>query len=196
MGGTARSQMSVDVYDLARQGQTLSGALQLLECPRVLALREVPDVAQATRLGADAALQEIDWKAEFYRVEAAGQHPQSWLRLSFSTRLLQKCVRCLEPVAVAIGQTREFVFVGSEERAAELDEELDSVDVLVGSKRFDLAELIEDELILALPALPQHERCDLPGQIEEPEQAEEAPRRPFDMLKSVDWNGKGGDKKH
>ncbi len=185
--------MWVDVYEAARTGRSLQGSLQMIECPRVLALREVPTPVQAELLGEDARMSGIDWAARFYQVQATGQASQSWMALRFSTRLLQKCVRCLEPVVVEIAQERSFVFVGSEERAAELDEDLEDADVLVGSRRFDLAELIEDELILALPALPQHESCDLPAQARQRRIIEEArDKRPFDLLKAVDWGKSGG----
>jgi uncharacterized protein len=164
--------MLVDVYEAARTAQRLEGHLPLLELPRALELREVPNATQAERLGEDAQC-----------------------KLHFAARMLQQCVRCLEPVVTVIDEERQFVFVGNEERAAELDEDLEMADVLVGSKRFDLAELIEDELILALPPLVQHEVCDLPVEIKDEPQAEEAPRKPFDALKNLDWSGGSGKKR-
>jgi uncharacterized protein len=187
--------MLVDVYEAARTGQRLEGHLSLLELPRALELREVPNAIQAERLGEDASLPSVSWRAEFFRVDAAAQQAQTWCKLHFAARILQQCVRCLEPVVTVIDEARQFVFVGNEERAAELDEDLEMADVLVGSKRFDLAELIEDELILALPPLVQHEVCELPVEIKDEPQAEEAPRKPFDALKNLDWSG-GSGKKH
>jgi uncharacterized protein len=187
--------MLVDVYEAARTGQTLEGTLDLIEMPRALELREEPSEAQAARLGEDAHMPGVSWSAAFFRVDATAQAAQTWCRLGFKTRMLQQCVRCLEPVVTAVEEERQFVFVGNEERAAELDEDLEMADVLVGSKRFDLADLIEDELILALPGLVQHDICDLPVEPVNEDFVEEAPRKPFDALKNVDWSG-GGGKKH
>lgn len=195
VGSTARTQMVVDVYEAARTQQTLEGSLTLTEMPRALELREVPNDAQAARLGEDAKMPSVIWRAEFFRVDATAQQAQTWCKLHFKARMLQQCVRCLEPVVTQVEEERQFVFVGSEERAAELDEDLEMADVLVGSKRFDFAELIEDELILAIPPLAQHEVCDLPVELKDNESVEEAPRKPFDALKNLDWTG-GGGKKH
>ena len=195
VSSTARAQMVVDVYEAARTGQALDGSVSLIELPRALELREVPNEAQVRGLGEDADMSKVSWRAEFFRVEAAAQQPQTWCKLHFRTRLLQQCVRCLEPLAVAVDEERQFVFVGNEERAAELDEDLEMADVLVGSKRFDLAELIEDELILALPPLVQHDVCHLPLEPEDEQSTGAATKNPFDALKNMDWRG-GGGKKH
>jgi uncharacterized protein len=195
VGSIVRAQMVIDIYEAARTGQSLTGTLELRDLPRALELREIPSADQALKLGEDGKIQEINWQASFFRVDVNAQAAQTWCRLSFQTRLLQRCVRCLEPVALAVNEERQFVFVASEDRAAELDEDLDQADVLVGSKRFDLAELIEDELILALPPLAQHEVCTLPTETNAEDLLEEAPPNPFEALKKVDW-GKGGGKKH
>jgi uncharacterized protein len=186
--------MVVDVYEAARTQQTLEGSLALTEMPRALELREVPSEAQAGRLGEDAKMPLVAWRAEFFRVDATAQAAQTWCKLRFKARVLQQCVRCLEPVVTQVEEERQFVFVGNEERAAELDEDLEMADVLVGSKRFDLAELVEDELILALPPLAQHEICDLPVEPKDKQIVEDSPRNPFDALKNVDWSGGGGEK--
>ncbi len=195
VSSTARTQMVVDVYEAARTQQTLEGGLALTDMPRALELREVPNEQQAAHLGEDAKMPTVTWRAEFFRVDATAQQAQTWCKLHFKARLLQQCVRCLEPVVTQVEEERQFVFVGNEERAAELDEDLEMADVLVGSKRFDLAELIEDELILSLPPLAHHEVCTLPVELKDDQTHEDPPRNPFDALKNVDWPGAGG-KKH
>jgi uncharacterized protein len=56
---------------------------------------------------------------------------------------------------------RRFRFVRTEAEAARLDEDSDD-DVLVLEPRLDLAELLEDEFILALPIVPMHDSCPQP----------------------------------
>ncbi len=56
---------------------------------------------------------------------------------------------------------RALRFVRGEDEAARLDEESDD-DVLALAGRLDLAELAEDELILALPLVPMHDACPQP----------------------------------
>jgi uncharacterized protein len=193
-GTPSNLSMVVDVYEAARTARTLQGEVSQTRLPRVVELREEPALEPLKPFGESANPDAVEWQAEFYRVEANAQPAQNWLRLSFHTQVLQKCVRCLEPVSVAIREERQFVFVGSEERAGELDEDLEMADVLVGSKHFDLAALIEDEIILALPTICQHEHCDLPMELDDMPSAP-AKRGAFDALKGLDWSKAPG-KKH
>jgi len=104
---------------------------------------------------------------------------QVWLALTAEVALPQICQRCLGPVDVAVSFEREFRFVASEEVAAVEDEESEE-DVLVLSRDFNLLELVEDELLMALPAVPKHEVC--PGgvklQVADPDFVEEAQEKP------------------
>ncbi|MNS67382.1 hypothetical protein D3C72_1006320 [compost metagenome] len=49
--------------------------------------------------------------------------------------------------------------VESEEAADAAPMDDDEVDVIAGSKRFSLLDLIEDEVLLALPVAPKHDVC-------------------------------------
>lgn len=81
-----------------------------------------------------------------------------WIHLTVHTVLPLTCQRCLGPVDVGMSVERSFRFVETEELAAELDEEAED-DVLVSSREFNLLELMEDELLMALPVVPKHEVC-------------------------------------
>ena len=72
------------------------------------------------------------------------------------------CQRCLEPVTTQVQFDREFRFVESEEAAFAQDEDSEE-DLLVSSPQFDLLELVEDELLMALPVSPKHDKC--PGDL-------------------------------
>jgi len=50
----------------------------------------------------------------------------------------------------------------TETMAEREDRDADDYDVLVGSGRFDVLDLVEDEAIMALPIAPRHSACDLP----------------------------------
>ena len=104
---------------------------------------------------------------------------QVWLTLTAEVALPQTCQRCLGPVDVPVSFEREFRFVASEEVAAVEDEESDE-DVLVLSRDFNLLELVEDELLMALPVVPKHEVC--PGavklQVADQNFVEEAAEKP------------------
>lgn len=87
---------------------------------------------------------------------------QSWLSLVAEVAMPLVCQRCLGPVDVPVQVEREFRFVATEAIAEEQDEESEE-DVLVLSRDFNLLELIEDELLMALPVVPKHTVC--PGAV-------------------------------
>ena len=71
------------------------------------------------------------------------------------------CQRCLEPMTASIDEPYELVFVDSEAAARELPKALDPV-VLDDTGQIRLVDLLEDELMLHVPAIPKHEdgaRC-------------------------------------
>ena len=91
------------------------------------------------------------------RVDAAGAK-EPWLRLAGQVSLPLICQRCLGPVDLDVAFERDFRFVASEELAAIEDEESEE-DVLALSRDFNLLELLEDELLMAMPLAPTHEVC-------------------------------------
>ncbi len=75
---------------------------------------------------------------------------------------------------VRIDEQRLFKLALTETQAEREDARADDYDVLAGSQRFDVLELVEDEAIMALPIAPRHDDCALPAQ----SAPEPAPRRP------------------
>ena len=125
------------------------------------------------------------------RVGADGTH-QVWLRLSAQARLALTCQRCLGPAEVAVEFARAFRFVASEEQAA-LEDEVCDEDVLVISRAFNLPELIEDELLMALPVAPMHDTCPQPVQLQvadaDFDHGEDEKPNPFAVLQQLKRNG-------
>jgi len=117
------------------------------------------------------------------RPDVAGQ-PAHWLHLTVTTTLPQICQRCLGPVDVLVQVDREFRFVDSEAVAEQQDEECEE-DLLVISREFDLASLVEDEVLMALPLVPRHETCPVDVKMVAADDDFEAPAEkpnPFAML--------------
>jgi uncharacterized protein len=90
--------------------------------------------------------------------ESAQGGAAPWLQLSAHTCLTMVCQRCLASVEQTVSFAREFRFVASEAQA-ELEDEESEEDVLALSTEFDLLALVEDELLMALPASPKHDVC-------------------------------------
>jgi uncharacterized protein len=91
------------------------------------------------------------------RTDAAGVN-EVWLHLTAQVTLPLVCQRCLGPVDQDVMFDRYFRFVASEDLAAIEDEESEE-DVLVLSRDFNLLDLLEDELLMAMPPAPTHEVC-------------------------------------
>jgi uncharacterized protein len=124
--------------------------------------------------------------------------PEVWLHLEGEATLNLVCQRCLAPVAEHLVAGRSFLFVESEARAEELDAEMED-DVLALTRRLDVHELLEDELLLAIPLVPRHADCAMPAVPAVRGAAAEAspddgaaPEHPFAALRALRGGGRDG----
>lgn len=78
------------------------------------------------------------------------------LRLSVRGSVQMPCQRCLDPLPVSIAIDAELQLAESLREIAQADDEIDRV---LASRRMEVAQLVEDEVILALPMVPRHEAC-------------------------------------
>lgn len=141
------SAQRLDVKAFAQAGAKLAGHDSLLKYER-LAL-------EAKGLHPDLL---VDWQAEGELRAALGGMSQVWLRLKVRASFPMECQRCLTPVDIPLEVDRAFRFVADEATAEALDDESEE-DLLALSREFDLRELIEDELLMALPVVPKHDEC-------------------------------------
>ena len=145
---------------------------------------------------APAAEDNADWQAQGSLVPAAGSEPEIWLHLRASAVVTLQCQRCLKEMQQTLTVDRRFRFVRSEEEAERLDETSED-DVLVLQPRLDLQDLLEDELILALPLVARHEGdCPEPLPMPADELEDEGPAsNPFAALAALAaLRGRGGAK--
>lgn len=158
----------LDVSTFARTGSVLEGTLPLSDLPRLLASTSPP---------ADTPPGEATWRAQGLWRQPLGDQPQLRLQLQAHARVWLTCQRCLQPAAHELAVARTLRFVPTEEEAARLDEAEEEEDVLALPRVLNLHELIEDELILALPLVPRHEQCPepLPWEPEMPTTPAEVP---------------------
>lgn len=82
------------------------------------------------------------------------------LTLTLRGELEVVCQRCLRPMPFVVEIDTVVTLFGSEEAigAAEMDDP--DVEGVLFAEKLDVAALIEDELILALPYAPTHQQCD------------------------------------
>lgn len=111
-------------------------------------------------------------------------HPQLNLSVSGSVQLM--CQRCLTPFVFDIVSDSVLVLANDEPGADAIEALLDddTVEVIVGSRTFNIGDLIEDEALLTIPASPKHEACPEKLMPDTPENAEEKVS-PFAVLKKL-----------
>jgi len=164
----------LDVKAFAKAAGALSGHDPLSSYARLM-----------QEVGEAGSERQLDWQARGeLRVGVQG-FSQIWLHLQATVSLPLVCQRCLGPADIAVAFDRSFRFVATEEQAEAEDEEAQE-DVLALSRDFNLRELIEDELLMALPVVPRHEVCPtevkLAAQDPDFEAHSEAKPNPFAVL--------------
>lgn len=100
----------------------------------------------------------INWRAQGEQRSAVDASVRPALHLCVQADLPLTCQRCMAPVVVPVRVDRHLVFVPDEATAAALDDASED-DVLELTPNLDLHALIEDELLMALPLVPRHDRC-------------------------------------
>ena len=158
----------LDAVGLARSGASIERDFPIAAFARLLdRLAEPTGQAQAVA----AFRQAGDWPAA---------------RLVVTAEVVMTCQRCLGHVRRRLASEAYLVFAG--EGAQGLPE--GSETVTGDPHRVDFAALVEDELLLALPIIPQHEAgeaCTLPaGAGDDADTSDTAEmRRPFAGLKDL-----------
>lgn len=138
---------ALDVLAFVEAGASLSGDLPLRDCRRLW-----------PSLAAGAEQAQIAWQVQGLRRTAGAAGRQPALRLALQGALPLTCQRCMEPMQQPIAHQRHVLFAPDEQTAERWDQEVDD-DVLALPQSLDLLALLEDELILALPLIPKHDRC-------------------------------------
>ena len=106
---------------------------------------------------------QLHWTLKGEQTRRVDGGVEQYLGLKVQGFAVMQCLRCLSPVDIAVGIDRQFRLAKDEAQAAKLDQDDELVDAIVGSQRFDIMELVEDELIMSLPYSPKHEDCKAPG---------------------------------
>jgi uncharacterized protein len=111
------------------------------------------------------------------------------LRVRVSGSLELICQRCLGALPHELRIDELLVLARSEEEIEAQPLEPDSPDRILGSKEMAIGNLLEDEILLAIPPVPHHEECRRTGG--ETDGADRA--SPFAKLRGLlDQGGRGG----
>jgi uncharacterized protein len=140
---SAAIPLIIDVFELARLGDEAAGALPVANLRRLL-----PSLASNEG--------ELHFRYRGY-LDNQGRPAGT---LEFETTVQLVCDRCTNPVALPLISKAQYYFVATEAELARIPVDESDEEPLLGSTRFDLVTLIEDDAILALPMSPRHAACD------------------------------------
>jgi uncharacterized protein len=138
----------IDVRRYADSGRHLQGELSLAQLTRLSKLVEVNEYSQMFPLTLD-----------FSRMD----NGQRVIKGHVSGSVSMICQRCLEPVEIILDCDISLGLVVDDAEAELLPDELDP---LIAGESTQLYELLEDELLLAMPIVPLHDHCEPPVLIE------------------------------
>ncbi len=203
MTSPAIDPLRLNVAHFAADALEAEGDWAIAELPR-LADSECPlDAGSPLKHKSDAPTppprsasdltRRVRWRAAGSQRPVGGEN-QVWLHLRADADVVLQCQRCLGPLDEAVQVDRHFRFVADEDTAASLDDEMED-EVLVLAKSLNLRDLVEDEMLLALPLVPRHDVCPekIPMQFGDVEIVEEK-TNPFASLALLrkDKDGDGG----
>lgn len=155
----------IDPLALAAKGRSIEGRISLAKLARLApSLRSTEGEAEASL---HFAIDEGGMPNVIGRVRAT---------------LILQCQRCLRNMAYEVDSRIRLGIVTSRKAAEALPEYYDPL--LVTGEEIQAADLVEDELILALPLVAMHETTECPVGDKFQQQAEAEPKRenPFAVL--------------
>lgn len=163
----------LDPWRFADLGKRISGSYLLGDLPR---LRECLVDSQG----------EVRFTLEFSR----DRRQRACLSGTVEASLMVECQRCLDAMPLQVKSDVSVAFVEGIDEAERLPDELDPE--LVEDGQVKLRDLVEDELLLALPQVPMHPPGECTGQLDdESETSDDAVREnPFAVLAELQRDDK------
>lgn len=136
-----------DPFEFARSGSEESGELDAVLLPRLEGV-----------LRPDGGVSSVR-----YQVSGVVQDEKPFLRVHVDAHLMVTCQRCLAAMACDVEAEGKLLLVRPGEALPDEDLEEDDFDPVHATRNLVVVELVEDELLLALPLAPTHEKCKVPA---------------------------------
>ena len=133
----------IDGLEFARSGGRLSGEWPIADFPRLQG---------EVQAGAGALHYKLAGVPE--------EQGRPALRLRVTTTLRLTCQRCLGPFEHSFQVETLLLLFGSESEIAAVPVNAEASDCIVATKEMAVRDLIEEELLLAIPYAPRHEGCE------------------------------------
>ena len=143
---SSRLKRISDAFVFAREGRVLKGTLAVADLERLHDL-----------------LTDVSGEVAFELQGKQGKRGEHLLHLQVTGIIPLACQRCLGaiPFDLDVDSLLELIPEGADMSQDELED--DTRDFLPVASELYVAELVEDEILLALPVAPRHEKCGLPG---------------------------------
>lgn len=138
----SQPQPVIDGFEFASSGASKQGNWPIGDFPRL-----------GDMLAADTG--EVAYEVDGVR-DARGRPS---LRVRVRGTLQVRCQRCLEAMPLEVQADETLVLAGTLDEIHAEAADAHGADRVVGGKEMLVRDLIEDELILALPYAPRHESC-------------------------------------
>ena len=155
------AQISVDSLEFARGARHMAGSVPIRALQRL-----------ADALASDAG--ELSWSVRGEMAEDGFGKVRPYLVVGVSGEISLTCQRCLTALAHRLDVEARLLLVvpggdwpgdaakGGEGSGEGMMAEDDAVDPIEALAEQPLLELVEDEVLLALPIAPRHEDCSMP----------------------------------
>ncbi len=158
----------IDPFEFSRRQESREGSLPISGLTRLT--QEVADTAGV-----------LTWQVQ----GQADVSETPRLILCVTGQLQLACQRCLMPMAFTLDTRSTLVLAKDDAEADHLEEVLEDqdVDVVIATPSMDLVELIEDDVLLALPYSQRHATC--PVHPDAVQMKNERPDSPFKVLKNL-----------
>ncbi len=153
----------INNLEIAKKQETLTGDITADDCERLIGSVD------------SGALRALKIRYEITGSASAFHLPS--LHLSINASLPLVCQRCLESMLQDFSLSFDYVIHETEPEDFEGDED---VDWLETSREMNIVELVEDELLIAIPVAPMHENACKPLKLESGEK-----HNPFAVLKGL-----------
>jgi uncharacterized protein len=133
----------IDGFEFARAGLKLGGEWPISDFPR----------------WRDALASDSGWvRYELEGVPEAKGRPA--LRLSVQGTLALTCQRCLERLDYPVRIAALLLLYAGEREIGEEPQDADGPDRIVAGREMAVHDMIEDEVLLAIPYAPRHAQCE------------------------------------
>jgi len=161
---------TIDGLQFARDRGVVTGVIAIEDLPRLAAM------------GCKGATLRYTVRGD------RGESGQPCLNIEVLGRLQLVCQRCLGLLDFPLALANELDLAKT---LQEIEGAEDDIDRVLATHSMAVAELVEDEAMLALPMVPMHDRCERPIA-----QSDRAESSPFAELAKIRSRGTGPERSH